>query len=85
MQKVHCTQVDKIVAQFDKEKLTLEKNLEKAIKKKGGNSCVEMKKETENKIQVLTSDHKSKVRKCQPSFTLASHFGSSHADHSFLT
>ncbi|XP_077341613.1 1-phosphatidylinositol 4,5-bisphosphate phosphodiesterase beta-4 isoform X2 [Lithobates pipiens] len=62
MQKVHCTQVDKIVAQFDKEKLTLEKNLEKAIKKKGGNSCVEMKKETENKIQVLTSDHKSKVK-----------------------
>lgn len=62
MQKVHCTQVDKIVAQFDKEKLTLEKNLEKAIKKKGGNNCVEMKKETENKIQVLTSDHKSKVK-----------------------
>ncbi|XP_018422087.1 PREDICTED: 1-phosphatidylinositol 4,5-bisphosphate phosphodiesterase beta-4 isoform X2 [Nanorana parkeri] len=62
MQKVHCTQVDKIVAQFDKEKLTLEKNLEKAIKKKGENNCVEMKKETENKIQVLTSDHKSKVK-----------------------
>ncbi|XP_068088618.1 1-phosphatidylinositol 4,5-bisphosphate phosphodiesterase beta-4 isoform X3 [Hyperolius riggenbachi] len=62
MQKVHCTQVDKIVAQFDKEKLSLEKNLEKAIKKKGGDNCVEMKKETENKIQVLTSDHKTKVK-----------------------
>ncbi|KAG9484337.1 hypothetical protein GDO78_009972 [Eleutherodactylus coqui] len=62
VRKVHCTQADKLVAQLDKEKLTLEKNLEKAIKKKGGNNCVEMKKETENKIQVLTSDHKSKVK-----------------------
>ncbi|XP_075060093.1 1-phosphatidylinositol 4,5-bisphosphate phosphodiesterase beta-4 isoform X6 [Mixophyes fleayi] len=62
MQKVHCTQSDKIVAQFDKEKLSLEKNLEKTIKKKGENNCVEMKKETENKIQVLTSDHNSKVK-----------------------
>ncbi|KAM9317409.1 1-phosphatidylinositol 4,5-bisphosphate phosphodiesterase beta-4 [Gastrophryne carolinensis] len=62
MQKVHCTQVEKVVAQFNKEKLSLEKNLEKAIKKKGGNNCVEMKKETENIIQVLTSDHKSKLK-----------------------
>ncbi|XP_075452136.1 1-phosphatidylinositol 4,5-bisphosphate phosphodiesterase beta-4 isoform X1 [Ascaphus truei] len=62
MQKLHCTQVDKIVAQFDKEKLSHEKTLEKAIKKKGGSNCLEMKKETENKIQILTSDHKSKVK-----------------------
>ncbi|KAM4042336.1 1-phosphatidylinositol 4,5-bisphosphate phosphodiesterase beta-4 isoform 1-T3 [Anomaloglossus baeobatrachus] len=62
VRKVHCTQADKLVAQLDKEKLSLEKNLEKAIKKKGGNNCVEMKKETENKIQVITSDHKSKVK-----------------------
>ncbi|KAM8947158.1 1-phosphatidylinositol 4,5-bisphosphate phosphodiesterase beta-4 isoform 2-T2 [Pelodytes ibericus] len=61
MQKVHCTQVDKLVAQFAKEKMSLEKTLEKAIKKKGGSNCHEMKKETENKIQVLTSDHNSKV------------------------
>ncbi|XP_053568133.1 LOW QUALITY PROTEIN: 1-phosphatidylinositol 4,5-bisphosphate phosphodiesterase beta-4 [Bombina bombina] len=62
MQKLHCTQVDKIVAQFDKEKLSYEKTLEKSIKKKGGSNCLELKKETENKIQVLTSDHKSKVK-----------------------
>ncbi|XP_044144661.1 1-phosphatidylinositol 4,5-bisphosphate phosphodiesterase beta-4 isoform X2 [Bufo gargarizans] len=62
VRKVHCTQADKLVAQLDKEKLSLEKNLEKAIKKKGGNNCVEMKKETENKIQVITSDHKSKAK-----------------------
>uniref|UniRef100_A0A8D2L020 Phosphoinositide phospholipase C n=1 Tax=Varanus komodoensis TaxID=61221 RepID=A0A8D2L020_VARKO len=62
MQKLHCTQVDKIVAQYDKEKLAYEKTLEKAIKKKGGNNCLEMKKEIENKIQILTSDHKSKVK-----------------------
>ncbi|XP_053140711.1 1-phosphatidylinositol 4,5-bisphosphate phosphodiesterase beta-4 isoform X3 [Hemicordylus capensis] len=62
MQKLHCTQVDKLVAQYDKEKLAYEKILEKAIKKKGGNNCLEMKKEIENKIQILTSDHKSKVK-----------------------
>uniref|UniRef100_A0A452S913 Phosphoinositide phospholipase C n=1 Tax=Ursus americanus TaxID=9643 RepID=A0A452S913_URSAM len=60
MQKLHCTQVDKIVAQYDKEKSTHEKILEKAMKKKGGSNCLEMKKETEIKIQTLTSDHKSK-------------------------
>uniref|UniRef100_A0A8C5SMK2 Phosphoinositide phospholipase C n=1 Tax=Laticauda laticaudata TaxID=8630 RepID=A0A8C5SMK2_LATLA len=62
MQKLHCTQVDKMVAQYDKEKLAYEKLLEKAIKKKGGNNCLEMKKETESKVQLLTSDHKSKVK-----------------------
>uniref|UniRef100_A0A8C0D6G0 Phosphoinositide phospholipase C n=1 Tax=Balaenoptera musculus TaxID=9771 RepID=A0A8C0D6G0_BALMU len=61
MQKLHCTQVDKIVAQYDKEKSTHEKILEKAMKKKGGSNCLEMKKETEIKIQTLTSDHKSKI------------------------
>lgn len=35
MQKAHCTQVDKIVSQHDKEKMVLEKLLEKAIKKRG--------------------------------------------------
>uniref|UniRef100_A0A7M4F1T6 1-phosphatidylinositol 4,5-bisphosphate phosphodiesterase n=1 Tax=Crocodylus porosus TaxID=8502 RepID=A0A7M4F1T6_CROPO len=62
MQKLHCTQIDKIVAQYDKEKLSYEKMLEKAIKKKGGSNCLELKKETEIKIQTLTSDHKSKVK-----------------------
>ncbi|XP_051000660.1 1-phosphatidylinositol 4,5-bisphosphate phosphodiesterase beta-4 isoform X1 [Acomys russatus] len=62
MQKLHCTQVDKIVAQYDKEKSTHEKILEKAMKKKGGSNCLEIKKETEIKIQTLTSDHKSKVK-----------------------
>ncbi|KAF4790379.1 1-phosphatidylinositol 4,5-bisphosphate phosphodiesterase beta-4 [Turdus rufiventris] len=62
MQKLHCTQIDKIVAQYDKEKVSYEKMLEKAMKKKGGSNCVELKKETEIKIQTLTSDHKSKVK-----------------------
>ncbi|NXW06595.1 PLCB4 phosphodiesterase, partial [Fregetta grallaria] len=62
MQKLHCTQIDKIVAQYDKEKVSYEKMLEKAIKKKGGSNCLELKKETEIKIQTLTSDHKSKVK-----------------------
>ena len=35
MQKQHCTVVDKLVATHDKEKLSQEKSLEKAIKKKG--------------------------------------------------
>ncbi|KAJ8355430.1 hypothetical protein SKAU_G00182240 [Synaphobranchus kaupii] len=62
MQKTHCTQVDKIVAQHDKDKLAQEKQLEKAIKKRGENNCLELKKETEIKVQALTSDHKAKVK-----------------------
>ncbi|MBN3271977.1 PLCB4 phosphodiesterase, partial [Polyodon spathula] len=62
MQKTHCTHVDKIVAQHDKEKLSYEKLLDKAIKKKGENSCLEMKKETEIKLQALSSEHKIKVK-----------------------
>ncbi|XP_034777527.2 1-phosphatidylinositol 4,5-bisphosphate phosphodiesterase beta-4 isoform X5 [Acipenser ruthenus] len=62
MQKSHCTHVDKILAQHDKEKLSYEKLLDKAIKKKGENNCLEMKKETEIKLQALSSDHKIKVK-----------------------
>ncbi|XP_067900445.1 1-phosphatidylinositol 4,5-bisphosphate phosphodiesterase beta-4 [Heterodontus francisci] len=61
-QKSHCMQVDKMVAQHDKEKLTQEKILEKAIKKKGENNCTDLKKETEIKIETLSSDHKLKVK-----------------------
>ncbi|XP_069788560.1 1-phosphatidylinositol 4,5-bisphosphate phosphodiesterase beta-4 isoform X4 [Narcine bancroftii] len=60
--KSHCMQVDKLVAQHDKEKLTQEKILEKAIKKKGENNCVDLKKEAEIKIETLSSDHKLKVK-----------------------
>lgn len=35
MQRAHSTQVDKIVSQHTKDKGTLEKQLEKAIKKAG--------------------------------------------------
>ncbi|XP_036437670.1 1-phosphatidylinositol 4,5-bisphosphate phosphodiesterase beta-4-like [Colossoma macropomum] len=62
MQKSHCTQVDKMVAQHDKEKFTLEKLLEKAIKKRGENNCSDLKKETAVKVENLTSDHKAKVK-----------------------
>ncbi|XP_060773749.1 1-phosphatidylinositol 4,5-bisphosphate phosphodiesterase beta-4-like isoform X1 [Neoarius graeffei] len=62
MQKSHCTQVDKMVAQHDKEKFTLEKLLEKAIKKRGENNCSELKKEIAGKVETLTSDHKAKVK-----------------------
>uniref|UniRef100_A0AAR2K049 1-phosphatidylinositol 4,5-bisphosphate phosphodiesterase n=1 Tax=Pygocentrus nattereri TaxID=42514 RepID=A0AAR2K049_PYGNA len=62
MQKSHCTQVDKMVAQHDKEKFTLEKLLEKAIKKRGENNCSDLKKETAIKVENLTSDHKAKVK-----------------------
>ncbi|PWA27498.1 hypothetical protein CCH79_00000167 [Gambusia affinis] len=60
MQKAHCTQVDKMVSLHEKEKTNLEKLLEKAIKKRGENNCQELKKETEDKIQTLTTDHKAK-------------------------
>uniref|UniRef100_A0A8C1PMS5 1-phosphatidylinositol 4,5-bisphosphate phosphodiesterase n=1 Tax=Cyprinus carpio TaxID=7962 RepID=A0A8C1PMS5_CYPCA len=52
MQKSHCTQVDKMVAQHDKEKFTLEKLLEKAVKKRGESNCSELKKETAVKDMV---------------------------------
>ncbi|MCJ8743732.1 hypothetical protein PDJAM_G00097630 [Pangasius djambal] len=62
MQKSHCTQVDKMVAQHDKEKFTLEKLLEKAVKKRGENNCSDLKKEIAVKVETLTSDHKAKVK-----------------------
>ncbi|KAK7151356.1 hypothetical protein R3I93_012331 [Phoxinus phoxinus] len=62
VQKSHCSQVDKLVAQHDKEKLALEKLLEKAIKKRGENNCSELKKETAIKVETLTTDHKEKVK-----------------------
>lgn len=62
MQKAHCTQADKLVILHDKEKTTLEKLLEKAIKKRGENNCQELKKETEDKIQTLATEHKAKVK-----------------------
>uniref|UniRef100_A0A8C7JK72 Phosphoinositide phospholipase C n=1 Tax=Oncorhynchus kisutch TaxID=8019 RepID=A0A8C7JK72_ONCKI len=61
MQKCHCTQVDKMISQHDKEKLTQDKVLEKAIKKRGENNCLELKKETESKVEKLNTDHKAKV------------------------
>uniref|UniRef100_A0A3P9LLP9 Phosphoinositide phospholipase C n=1 Tax=Oryzias latipes TaxID=8090 RepID=A0A3P9LLP9_ORYLA len=61
MQKAHCTQVDKMVSLHEKEKSTLEKLLEKAFKKRGENNCQELKKETEDKIQTLVTEHKAKV------------------------
>ncbi|XP_033847057.1 1-phosphatidylinositol 4,5-bisphosphate phosphodiesterase beta-4-like [Periophthalmus magnuspinnatus] len=62
MQKAHCTQADKMVSLHDKEKITLEKLLEKAIKKRGENNCQDLKKETEDKIQTLATEHKAKVK-----------------------
>lgn len=62
IQKSHCTQVDKMVAQHDKDKFTLDKLLEKAIKKRGENNCSELKKEIAIKVETLTSDHKAKVK-----------------------
>ncbi|XP_057207994.1 1-phosphatidylinositol 4,5-bisphosphate phosphodiesterase beta-4 isoform X1 [Triplophysa rosa] len=62
VQKSHCTQVDKLVAQHDKEKFTLERLLEKAIKKRGENNCSELKKETAIKVEMLTTAHKEKVK-----------------------
>ncbi|XP_061110511.1 1-phosphatidylinositol 4,5-bisphosphate phosphodiesterase beta-4 isoform X1 [Conger conger] len=61
-QKSQCTQVDKMVAQHDKDKLTLEKLLEKSIKKKGENNCLELRKEIEVKTQAANDNHTTKVK-----------------------
>lgn len=62
MQKLHCMSVDKLVAVHDREKQCQEKNLEKAIKKKGEGKCNDVKSETEAKIQSLVNSHKDKVK-----------------------
>uniref|UniRef100_A0A8C2K866 1-phosphatidylinositol 4,5-bisphosphate phosphodiesterase n=1 Tax=Cyprinus carpio TaxID=7962 RepID=A0A8C2K866_CYPCA len=58
LQSSHCTQVDRTVAQHDKEKQALEKQLEKSIRK----VSLEMSRDIERQIKTLTSDHKSKVK-----------------------
>nr|ABJ96343.1 phospholipase C beta [Chaetopterus pergamentaceus] len=63
MQKQHCTVIDKMVANHDKEKLTQEKSLEKAIKRKGEQKCNDLKNETEGKVQGLVNTHKVHVKK----------------------
>ncbi|KAK2157222.1 hypothetical protein LSH36_195g03077 [Paralvinella palmiformis] len=62
MQKQHCIVVDKMVVTHDKEKLSQEKSLEKAIKKKGERYCNDLKSETEDKVQSLVNLHKAKVK-----------------------
>ncbi|XP_062379544.1 1-phosphatidylinositol 4,5-bisphosphate phosphodiesterase beta-4 [Sardina pilchardus] len=62
MQRAHGTQVDKIVTQHTKDKGTLEKQLEKAIKKAGEKSSSDLKMETDFKIQAITTEHKDKVK-----------------------
>ncbi|XP_032830155.1 1-phosphatidylinositol 4,5-bisphosphate phosphodiesterase beta-4-like isoform X1 [Petromyzon marinus] len=62
VQRAHCQQVDKLVAQHDKEKMGLAKGLEKAVRKRGERKCADLKKEMELKTQVLISEHKQKVK-----------------------
>ncbi|XP_077989116.1 1-phosphatidylinositol 4,5-bisphosphate phosphodiesterase beta-4-like isoform X2 [Glandiceps talaboti] len=69
MQRSHCTLVDKMVSRHDKDKLTQEKNLEKAIKKKGESNCTDLKVETENRVKSLVNDHKGKVKEVVSSQT----------------
>uniref|UniRef100_A0AAY4C9D2 1-phosphatidylinositol 4,5-bisphosphate phosphodiesterase n=1 Tax=Denticeps clupeoides TaxID=299321 RepID=A0AAY4C9D2_9TELE len=62
LQKMHSSQVDKIVMQYKKEVQILEKHLEKAIRRMGDKNYTEMKKELELKTKTLSADHKAKVR-----------------------
>lgn len=62
LQRQHCTVFDKMVAGHDREKVQHEKSLERAIKKKGEKNCNDIKCETEDKVQMLVSGHKVKVR-----------------------
>uniref|UniRef100_A0A8C1XZQ3 1-phosphatidylinositol 4,5-bisphosphate phosphodiesterase n=1 Tax=Cyprinus carpio TaxID=7962 RepID=A0A8C1XZQ3_CYPCA len=62
LQSSHCTQVDRTVAQHDKEKQALEKQLEKSIRKVSDGYSLEMSRDIERQIKTLTSDHKSKVK-----------------------
>ncbi|TSM77319.1 1-phosphatidylinositol 4,5-bisphosphate phosphodiesterase beta-4 [Bagarius yarrelli] len=61
LQKFHCGQVDKMVAQHDKEKRALEKQSEKCSKKVSEYNC-ETREEIERRIKTITTDHKMKVK-----------------------
>ncbi|XP_071488993.1 1-phosphatidylinositol 4,5-bisphosphate phosphodiesterase beta-4-like isoform X4 [Diadema antillarum] len=62
LQKTHYSTVNKMEACHDREKLTREKSLEKAIKKKGESNCSDLKIETECHVQSLVNDHKARVK-----------------------
>uniref|UniRef100_A0A673LTR2 1-phosphatidylinositol 4,5-bisphosphate phosphodiesterase n=1 Tax=Sinocyclocheilus rhinocerous TaxID=307959 RepID=A0A673LTR2_9TELE len=62
LQSSHCTQVDRTVAQHDKEKQALEKQLEKSIRKVSDSYSLDMSRDIERQIKTLTSNHKSKVK-----------------------
>ncbi|XP_043088240.1 1-phosphatidylinositol 4,5-bisphosphate phosphodiesterase beta-4 isoform X2 [Puntigrus tetrazona] len=58
----HCARVDRTVAQHDKEKQALEKQLEKSIRKVSDSYSLEMSRDLERQIKTLASNHKSKVK-----------------------
>ncbi|XP_022090518.1 1-phosphatidylinositol 4,5-bisphosphate phosphodiesterase beta-4-like isoform X6 [Acanthaster planci] len=62
VKKSHDTVVDKMTGAHDKEKLSEEKSLEKAIKKKGESNCGDLKIETENKVHSIVKVHKMRVK-----------------------
>ncbi|XP_038076534.1 1-phosphatidylinositol 4,5-bisphosphate phosphodiesterase beta-4-like isoform X1 [Patiria miniata] len=62
VKRTHDTAVDKMAVSHDKEKLTEEKSLEKAIKKKGESNCSDLKIETENKVHSIVKVHKIRVK-----------------------
>ncbi|XP_039546976.1 1-phosphatidylinositol 4,5-bisphosphate phosphodiesterase beta-4 isoform X2 [Pimephales promelas] len=62
LQSAHCAQVDRIVAQHDKEKQALEKQLEKGCKKASESCSLEMSRDIERQMNTVTTNHKSKVK-----------------------
>ncbi|XP_077094408.1 1-phosphatidylinositol 4,5-bisphosphate phosphodiesterase beta-4 isoform X2 [Siphateles boraxobius] len=62
LQSSHCAQVDRFVAQHDKEKQALEKQLEKGCKKVSESYSLEMSRDIERQIKTVTTNHKSKVK-----------------------
>ncbi|XDV43730.1 hypothetical protein PO909_012154 [Leuciscus waleckii] len=62
LQSSHCAQVDRIVAQHDKEKQALEKQLEKGCKKVSESYSLEMSRDIERQIKTVATNHKSKVK-----------------------
>ncbi|KAK7141889.1 hypothetical protein R3I94_011547 [Phoxinus phoxinus] len=62
LQSSHCAQVDRIVAQHDKEKQALEKQLEKGCKKVSESYSLEMSRDIGRQMKTVTTNHKSKVK-----------------------
>ncbi|XP_072030840.1 1-phosphatidylinositol 4,5-bisphosphate phosphodiesterase beta-4-like isoform X2 [Amphiura filiformis] len=62
LQKTQMQMRSRMDSNHEKDKMTKEKNLEKAIRKKGESNCGDLKSETEHKVQSLVNTHLERLK-----------------------